>query len=62
MDRFVIIRQDYLLDHFENNNVGSEYEGNIIFYFSYLNEKVECSSQDFTKYINDYTDFPYIDQ
>lgn len=57
----VIIRQDYLLDHFENNAVGSEAKGNITFYFSYTNGNVECSGQDFTKYIKDFTDFPKIE-
>ena len=57
----IIIRQDYLLDHFENNAVGSEAKGNITFYFSYTKEKVECSGQDFTKYIKDFTDFPKIE-
>jgi hypothetical protein len=56
----VIIRQDYLLDHFENNKTGSEHNGNITFYFSYSNENVECSGYDFTKYIRDYADFPLI--
>jgi hypothetical protein len=57
----VIIRQDYLLDHFENNSVGSEAKGNITFYFSYTNGTVECSGQDFTKYIKDFSDFPKIE-
>ena len=57
----VIIWQDYLLDHFENNAVGSEAKGNITFYFSYTNGKVECSGQDFTKHIKDFTDFPKIE-
>lgn len=57
----VIIRQDYLLDYFESNNVGSENRGNITFYFSYTNETVECCGQDFTKYIRDFSDFPKID-
>jgi hypothetical protein len=57
----VIIRQDYLLDHFENNKVGSEAKGNIMFYFSFTNGKAECSGQDFTKYIKDFTDFPKIE-
>lgn len=56
----VVIRQDYLLDHFENNKVGSEVNGHITFYFSYTEGKIECSGQDFTKYINDFTDFPRI--
>lgn len=57
----VIIRQDYLLSHFENDGVGSEAKGNITFYFSYSNGKVECSGKDFTKYIKDFTDFPKIE-
>lgn len=56
----VVIRQDYLLDHYENKKVGSEANGNIAFYFSYTNGKVECSGQDFTKYIRDFSDFPQI--
>lgn len=57
----VIIRQDHLLDHFENNKVGSEAKGNITFYFSFSKGKVECAGQDFTKYIRDFTDFPRIE-
>jgi len=56
----VVIRQDFLLDHFENNYVGTGYKGNITFYFSYSKGKVTCSGQDFTKYIRDFTDFPFI--
>ncbi len=56
----VVIRQDFLLDHFENNKVGAEANGNVTFYFSYAGEKVECSGQDFTKYVRDFTDFPQI--
>ena len=56
----VIIRQDYLLDHFDNNGVGSESKGNITFYFSYLGEEVKCSGQSFTGYVNDFADFPPI--
>ena len=55
-----VIRQHYLLDHFENNSIGTEYDGNITFYFSYTNGKVECSGQDFTKYVSNFTDFPKI--
>jgi len=57
----IIIRQDYLLDLFENKNVGSEANGNIVFYFSYNSDKTECSEQDFTKYIRDFVDFPKIE-
>lgn len=57
----VIIRQDYLLNHFENNKVGSLAKGNITFYFSFTKGKAECSGQDFTKYVNDFSDFPRIE-
>jgi hypothetical protein len=29
----IIIRQDYLLDHFQNNQVGSKHKDNLILYF-----------------------------
>jgi len=57
----LIIRQDYLLDHFEYNKVGAEHEGNITFYISFSDEKIECSGQDFTKYVQDFSDFPFIE-
>ena len=56
----IIIRQDYLLDYFQNKSVGSETNGNIVFYFSYSNSRVECSGQDFTGYIKNFSDFPQI--
>lgn len=57
----VIIRQDYLLAHFENDKVGSEAKGNITFYFSFNKGMAECSGQDFTKYVKDFSDFPRIE-
>ncbi len=56
----VIIRQDILIDLFDNYKVGSEHEGNITLYFSYSNSMIECSGHDFTKYIRDFSDFPFI--
>ena len=57
----LIVRQDYLLDHFENNKVGIEHKGIIIFYISFIEEKVEYSGQHFSKYLQDFTDFPQIE-
>ena len=57
----LIIQQEKLYDHFQKNNVGSEHNGYINLYFSYSNDRVDCSGQDFTKYIADYTDFPIIE-
>jgi hypothetical protein len=58
----VIIRQDYLLNHYQNDNVGSQHRGTLNLYFSFFKEKVDCSGFDFSKYISDYTDFPIIDE
>lgn len=57
----LIIRQDYLLDQFQTNNIGSKHKDNLVLYFSYSKDKVNCSKQDFTEYICDYTDFPKIE-
>jgi hypothetical protein len=57
----VIVRQDYLLDHFENHKIGSEHNGILNLYFSYAGEKVECSKFDLTGYVADFTDFPLIE-
>lgn len=54
----VIIRQDYLFDHFQNDNMGSAHGDNLILYFSYSADKVWCSGLDLTKYISDFSDFP----
>ena len=56
----VIIKQDLLLDYFENRKIGSKSKGNAIFYFSYEGVNVKCSGQDFTKHIRDFSDFPQI--
>jgi hypothetical protein len=58
----LIIRQDYLLDHLQNNKIGSEHDGNLNLYFSYSTEKVECSGLDLSKYVAEFTDFPLIDE
>jgi len=57
----VIIRQDYLLEYFQNDKIGSEHNGNLNLYFSYSTNRVECSGLDFSKYISDFTDFPLIE-
>ena len=57
----VIIRQDYLLDHFQNGKIGSEHNDNLILYFSYSTDKVDCSGIDLSKYVSNFTDFPLIE-
>jgi len=57
----VIIRQDYMLDHFRNDKIGSEHSGNLNLYFSYSADKVECSGLDLSMYVSDFSDFPLIE-
>ncbi|MES2774220.1 MAG: hypothetical protein V4722_08550 [Bacteroidota bacterium] len=57
----IVIRQDYLLSHFQDGNIGSLHEDNLNLYFSYLNDRVECSGLDLSKYISDFTDFPLVE-
>lgn len=58
----VVIRQDFLLDHFQSSKIGSVHDGNLNLYFSYTTDKVECSGIDLSKYISDFTDFPLIEE
>ncbi len=57
----IIIRQDYLFAYFENNKLGTVFKEKLNLYFSYTGSRVECSGQDFSKYIGDYSDFPVIE-
>ena len=57
----LIIRQDYLLDHFQNDKIGSEHNGNLNLHFSYVTDKVKCKGLDLSKYVTDFTDFPLIE-
>lgn len=58
----IVIRQDYLLDHWQSNDIGSVHEGNLKLYFAYSDDKVECSGIDFSKYISDFSDFPLVEE
>jgi hypothetical protein len=57
----LLIRQDLLLKHVQDDNVGTEHNGNITLYFAYANYNVMCSGKDFTNYIGDFADFPLIE-
>jgi len=56
----VIIRQDYLIDLFDNKKIGSAKDGNITLYFSYAGGNVKCSGVDLTAFVRDFTEFPQI--
>ena len=58
----IIIRQDVLLNHFEFDKIGSVHNEMLNLYFSYSENKVECSKIDLTQYIADFTDFPLIEE
>lgn len=57
----VIIRQDYLLDMYENENLGSTYNGNLHLHFKYTTTGVSCSKIDLTTYLSDFSDFPIVE-
>lgn len=57
----LIIRQDYLLNHVETNQIGSIYGDKITLYFSQHHGQTVCSSVDFSPYKNDYSDFPIME-
>ncbi len=56
----VIIRQDYLLDHFQEDKIGSSTGNRLNLYFSYSANTVKCSGLNLNKYLNDFSDFPII--
>lgn len=58
----IIIRQDNLLAHRQNDNIGSVYKSNLNLHFSYSGHKINCSKIDFSKYIADFGDFPIIEE
>ncbi len=59
----VIVRQDYLKDHYQNDNIGSLHKDNLNVQLTcYLDGKVKCSKIDFSKYLSDFSDFPLIEE
>lgn len=58
----LIIRQDYLLNYFETDKIGSVHGAMLNLYFSYFDKRVECSKIDLTRYVADFTDFPLVDK
>jgi len=58
----VVICQDYLLDHWENDNIGSQHKDNLNLHFTYTDKEVKCSKTNLSKYISDFTDFPIIEE
>lgn len=56
----IIIRQDVLYDYYANHQIGNLHQESLVLYFSWQENQVICSGQDFTPYINDYRDFPVI--
>ena len=57
----VIIRQDVLLNHFETDNIGSVHGEMLNLYFSYFDDRVNCSKIDLTQYVADFNDFPVVE-
>lgn len=58
-DVLIIDRETLYLFH-RNQNIGSRFGDNLMLYFSFQNQKVTCSKQDFTPFVSNYEDFPII--
>ncbi len=62
----IIINQYDLEEHYrkymqkKGENIKGNIDKNIIFYFSFEGNEVKCNKQDFSKYINNFSDFPQI--
>lgn len=57
----IVIRRDLLSTIFQDKEIGSIHENYLMLYFSFQNKKVSCSSIDFSGYLNNFNDFPFID-
>lgn len=57
----IIIRQDYLLDLHENEQLGSRYKDNLNLHFSYSANVINCSKVDLTAFLSDFSDFPVVE-
>ena len=57
----IIIRQDYLLDLYENEQLGSRYKDNLNLHFSYSATGINCSKVDLTAFLSDFSDFPVVE-
>ncbi len=58
-DVFVIPRED-LADLYSENNIGSVVKRNLMLYITFEDNKITCSKIDFTRFHNNYEDFPLI--
>ena len=58
-DLLVIPRED-LTDLYSENNIGSVVKGQLILYITFKEGKITCSNIDFTRFHNNFEDFPII--
>ena len=57
----IIISQNHLYDFFKDYDIGTIVDNNLILYFSIKENKVTCSKQDFTPFVNNFSDFPIVE-
>ncbi|MCU0448044.1 MAG: group I intron-associated PD-(D/E)XK endonuclease [Microscillaceae bacterium] len=56
----LIISQDILFGYYENQQMGTLHNEYLNLYFTWENNQINCSKLDFTKHLEDYSDFPII--
>lgn len=57
----IIVRQDYLKKHVEDDGVGSKHNDGVTLRISLKNKRATCSKVDFTRYVHNFEDFPSIE-
>jgi hypothetical protein len=62
-NKFILIKRSELLAKVQIDNVGSRFKDTVQLYLSLqkVDDKVTCSSVDFTNYVNNFQSFPIID-
>ncbi len=59
--QILLIPQPKLVDFHRFNALGSVHGKNLVLYFSIQNDKITCSNQDFTPFLNNFSDFPIVE-
>lgn len=57
----LIVRQDYLQKHVEDDSVGSKSNDAVMLRISVKNKRALCSKVDFTQYVDNFEDFPSVE-
>jgi hypothetical protein len=57
----LLIPQSDIFNFYHKFHIGTVVGNNLILYFSFQNDTITCSKNDFTVYLNNFSDFPVIE-